>query len=280
MATNKPIGVVNSSRETYGYRHKETLPKKMDGVEIMELAQVLPRTSMSPEQLLNRILVEGRGDAGVNEYNTHNKRAKEVFDKTTADGGSKLQSTFLAAVLDKAEVAKRTGKSFDEAWNGTGTSVYGKTGADYARRMKEMQGAATDPRNEKLLDLIKRSAEGQLTSKEKLTTRSAHEIASMAYGSTEGVGISKTSELESPFMSALNKKFVDMTGSDATANSISRGSEALLRLEAYTKQAAGVPLGHRELNTLSWDKESPEVQRVFEAMAQDVLPSLGIKQGE
>lgn len=277
MATNKPVGKFNSDGITYGYRHKETLPKFLNARDVVSLASVLPRTSITPEQLLNRILVEGRGDAGVNEYNTDNKRAVDVYSKAKADGANNLSARFLAAVLDKAETSKRTGKSFDEVWNGTGRSaVTGKTGADYAARMQQMAGAATDPRNADLLDLIKRAGEGKLTAQENLALQDSQYIIGMAFGES-GNRSKLTNQGNSPFMSALNKKFIDVTGKDAFNNDITWQDSAEHRLTAYIRQEAGSPLSSDDLNTLSWDKDKENNRKVFTELAREVLPIFKIQ---
>ena len=63
--------------------------------------------SVGAEQLVNKILNEGRSDAGVNEFNTANPKAVALYNKMIAGGASELASAYAAAVLDKRQLASR-----------------------------------------------------------------------------------------------------------------------------------------------------------------------------
>lgn len=168
-----------------GTRYKETIPipegatkyTYWDTKEVYDLATAI-RTAkdfggpnVTAEDLVNRMLVEGRSDAGANEYNRDNKTARKLFLNMLDSGASDKSATFVAAMLDKLAVAKRLGKPLDEVWNGTGTSKYGKTGKDYAVRMEQSKPAATAPQNTQLLDYVKRAISGNLTTPEVLTQK-------------------------------------------------------------------------------------------------------------
>ena len=121
------------------------------------------------EQLVNRMLVEGRSDAGVNQYDYNNKADVALHDKLLAAGVAPLAATFAAAMQTNMRKAARKGISLDEAYNGTGRSaVTGKTGKDYAARMAASTHAVTDPKNAQLLDYVQRAMTGALTPQEHL----------------------------------------------------------------------------------------------------------------
>lgn len=166
-----------------GTRYKETIPipegaKKYtywDTKQVFDLLSAiragkdLGGPTVSPEELVNRLLVEGRSDAGANGYNTENPKARELFRALFGAGTPEPAANFVAAMLDKAAVAKRLNISQDEAYNGTGTSAAGKTGKDYAARMEQSKPAVTDPKNAALLDYVTRGLAGKLTAAERLT---------------------------------------------------------------------------------------------------------------
>lgn len=276
MATSKPTGKVTSNLDTLGYRHKETLPTKLSVADVISLSRALPMTTMSPNQLLDRMLVEGRGDAGVNEYNTNNPRAVAEYNKATAAGHDNLAATFLAAVLDKSETAKRVGRSFDEVWNGTGRSATtGKTGADYAARMKTMEGASKDPRNAGVLDLVTRASKGELSKVETLAAMPPRDVAAMALGNFAG-NLPLTDEA-SPMATLINRKYLADTGKTAEENGVHLEGEAALVLSSHIKKAAGVELGHSDLLRLKSHENNPATEKIFSELAKDSLPLFGIK---
>lgn len=169
---------------TKAYRDKETLPKKFNTGELVNLLQGIyeAKTSgtkfsktaeaqLTPEKVGNRILKEGRTDAGANEFDVNNKRAMELYravsDATMPYANRDSGARFAAAVMDKAGVADRTGLSFDRLYNGAGKSKEsGRTGAQYSKELAAAQGAIDDPRNANFKDLIQRGLSGKLTSSE------------------------------------------------------------------------------------------------------------------
>lgn len=140
-----------------------------------------PAWSTDPVTLLTKVLIEGRGDAGVNEYNYKNKQAdalaKQVEQLLTSPEFRTMASSaamYPAAVLDKTAVAKRLGIPIERAWNGTGRSkVTGKTGQDHSDKTDAATkaGVATNPKNAAILDYVTRGLNGQLTPEEHLAAR-------------------------------------------------------------------------------------------------------------
>lgn len=146
------------------------MTERWNGTDAYQLATVispameLGMPKITAEQLVNKMLVEGRADAGTNQYNYNNPRAKKLYETLTSRGYDVTAATFAAAVLDTQQQAKRLGKSFEEIWNGTGKSAATKrTGAQHAQRYEEHKGAATAPKNAQFLDYVKRAIGGNLT---------------------------------------------------------------------------------------------------------------------
>ena len=108
----------------------------------------------TPEQFVNRILVEGRSDLGYNKFDTNNKKANEIY-QTLKDYGHGEVAGFPAAIYATAQRAKANNVPFDVAWNGMGRSKEtGKTGWDYNQRMQDSSYAATHPQNAPLLQHV------------------------------------------------------------------------------------------------------------------------------
>lgn len=152
----------------------ETQPTQLNTQVVLDLAESIKAAiaaGMPPvaaEQLADRMLVEGRADAGVNEYNYNNPRAHKLAETLISQGYSKVAAAFAAAMLDKSEVAKRLNKPLDEVWNGVGRSrETGRTGKQHAARSAAHAGAATAPQNAQFLALVKRAIEHGRTPAEK-----------------------------------------------------------------------------------------------------------------
>lgn len=171
-----------------GYRHKETLPHSFDKATILrfaEAAQLGTQLGVPPvakEQLVNKILLEGRSDAGTNEYNYNNKKAKQVYDALVAFGVDEQAARYPAAVLDKMDVANRRGVSFEEAWNGLGRTSEGRTGKQHADRAAIHKDADKDPRNKELMDLVSRAFIGDLSPTENLMKLNAKTLRNTLFG--------------------------------------------------------------------------------------------------
>jgi len=160
-----------------GKDRMETLPTKISRSDLHGIASILKRAEetgmpkISSEELANRILVEGRGDAGGSYFDSSKKKyrdinaalggryAKERTDFSTGPG-------FAATYADKVDLAKRLGIPLDKAWIGTGKSELGETGDAYALKAQAHKHAATHPKNALLMDYINRAREGKLTPQE------------------------------------------------------------------------------------------------------------------
>lgn len=203
-----------TSTKIKGYRHKETLPKTFDRAAIITIAKAAGEgkkhgmPSVGLEQLANKILVEGREDAGTNEYNYNNKEAKALYDILIKKGHPDKAAMYVAAVLDKQQVANRLKIPFEMAWNGVGKSKStGRTGRQHADRAKSHETAQTDPRNKELVDLIKRSAEGENTAEENLLSMPYEKVYKAVLGLPEDSNVFYTGgEISGDVVSAVNKK--------------------------------------------------------------------------
>jgi len=112
---------------------------------------------LTPEQLTNMALHEGRSDFGFNEINKNNKQAMNVYQTLRDQGHDDGPAQFAGAILDKYQTAQRLNKPFLEVWNGAGPKA--KT---YAKNSMEESYAATHPKNEQLLEFISEQYNNQL----------------------------------------------------------------------------------------------------------------------
>ena len=115
--------------------------------------------TISAQELASFILQEGRSDAGMSggSYGGYaDKVRKDLVGKYNIPNED---VSFLTTVADKKRVADRLGISFAEAWNGTGKSIAGKTGKDYARDMEGTLNIADHPKNAELMAIIKKGIE-------------------------------------------------------------------------------------------------------------------------
>jgi len=116
--------------------------------------------TVSSQELASFILQEGRSDAGMSggSYggNYVNKLKKDLTSKYNIPNED---INFLTTVADKKRIADKLGISFAEAWNGTGKSIAGKTGKDYAREMEGTSKIAEHPKNADLMAIIKKGIE-------------------------------------------------------------------------------------------------------------------------
>ena len=175
--------------KVFAYRYKETQPLKLDKGAVIQTAEAagaglkLGMPEIGITQLANKILLEGRPDAGTNEYNYDNPRAKKLHDDLVAQGVTNGAAMYPAAVIDKSEVAKRLNIPFELAWNGTGKLVAnGSDGNRHAARAESMKTADKDPRNADFVDLIKRAVNGNISGQERLTTKDSVETANLLFG--------------------------------------------------------------------------------------------------
>lgn len=167
-----------------GYRFNETQPMPLPMGELYQFARAAKEgvnAGVSPlAQTLfpGKVLHEGRTDAGTNEANLENPKAKAVYfdvvDKLNRDpliNDAYRAALYPAAVEDKLDVAKRKGIPFERAWNGTGVATAtGRSGKQHAERAAMHEAAISDPRNQQYLDYISRVQKGQTTARENLAT--------------------------------------------------------------------------------------------------------------
>lgn len=156
-----------------------------------------PAWSADPITLLTKVLIEGRGDAGVNEYNVNNKRADALYNTVNSQLSSPAMGAmasnaamYPAAALDKTELAARRNIPVERAWNGTGKSAAtGKTGQQHADKTAAAMniGLATVPQNAAILDYVARGLTGKLLPQEHLAGRIDDlELAGLTTGGMRG----------------------------------------------------------------------------------------------
>lgn len=191
-----------------------TLPHEANTIAIMRMADAvnaalqnnIPGARTAAANLLAHIITEGRSDAGVNRYDTNNKQSNKIFEdmqklgavyKTSPDNlqSSNDPAMYIAASYDKESAAKRLGKRVAEVWNGTGTSVYGKTGAQHADKFDAMKTVLSSPKNAEIKSLIDRIIATGLTPAETFDVRQADiqsalaaNLPDMAYTVTRNAG--------------------------------------------------------------------------------------------
>lgn len=97
-------------------------------------------------------LAEGRYDFGHNEHDVNNPQAKKIYADLRDKGFSHDQSSFIAALENKAAVARDKKMNKFVVWNGTGVSEYGKTGKDYLKKIERTKTILDDPRNKQFME--------------------------------------------------------------------------------------------------------------------------------
>ena len=160
-----------------GKDRMETLPTKISRSDLYGIASILSRAEqagmprISSEELANRVLLEGRGDAGGSAFDVNKKKYRDI---DAALGGLHAKERtnfstgpgFAATYADKVDVAKRLGIPLDTAWIGTGKVTPDFGGKEYAQRGEAHKHAATHPKNAPLMDYINRARNGKLTPQE------------------------------------------------------------------------------------------------------------------
>jgi len=157
-------------RRSGGKEPIETMPTKYDPSLVAQLARAASRLSdfgvkpLSPAEITNMMLVEGRSDAGTDRYDTNKPHLNKIYKSLMDDGFHPKAAMFAAAIAEKKAVADRLKVPFYQAWNGLGRSTEtGKTGMDYNERIKAHQFAVDHPKNQPLMDLVTRAYENKLT---------------------------------------------------------------------------------------------------------------------
>lgn len=179
MAENILPRVLKAYRQDVKTGKLETLPIKLNRAQLIEIASGLNTAkefgmpAIGKEKLANKVLLEGRADAGTNEYNYKNRHAKDLYEILLASQVPELSARYAAAVLDKSQAAERLNIPFERAWNGTGIAAETKrTGQQHADRSKQFGKPELDPKNLELVDTIQRAADGNLTPQERILTMS------------------------------------------------------------------------------------------------------------
>ena len=160
-------------KNLYGAKDRmETLPTEFDKytlgnyVKGMQEGKPYGVPQLTREQLANIALHEGRDDFGLNLANSENKNAMKIAKALRDKGVSEDGALFAAAVYDKHQVANRLKIPFEHAWNGVGVTSEGRSGADYAKEAKQMNYAASHPKNAEVIDYIDRVMGNKLTPQE------------------------------------------------------------------------------------------------------------------
>lgn len=160
-----------------GKDRMETRPTKISRADLYGIASILNKAEeagmpkISSQELANRVLLEGRGDAGGSAFDRNKKKYRDI-DAALGGFSAKEQTNFstgpgfAATYADKVDVSNRLGIPLDKAWIGTGkvTPTYG--GNEYAQRGEAHRYAAAHPKNASLVDYIERARSGKLTPQE------------------------------------------------------------------------------------------------------------------
>lgn len=270
-----------------GYRYNESQPHGFGTKQVSTLAKAaqyavdnlgVPAVAIS--SLPARILMEGRADAGVNDnsWNKNNKSAQQVYDGMIDAGFKPSQATYAAAVTDKSQVANRLGITFDEAWNGTGRSQdSGKTGKDYSNSMAQSSSAVmTDPRNADFVNFINRSANNQLTPKEKLAQLTPNQVIDRIFGTAGPNDLMGLDSKEDTFVAALfdsaQKAGAD-TNIDTAKTVLKYRDTAASTAVNVAKQKLGIPLTEYngdKSNTAKVNSD-PVLKTIFDALSDPIV---------
>jgi len=154
MAAHRPAHKAKDGVESMPtYYHTGDMGRFLD---TYKTAQRYGAPAIPAEKLAAMALIEGREDFGYNGvYNYNNPRAVQLFETLVSKGADKQSAGFAASILDKSETAKRLKIPFENAWNGTGTSIWDKTGRDYVGKVKEAEKVLEHPKNKPIYDFIK-----------------------------------------------------------------------------------------------------------------------------
>jgi hypothetical protein len=177
-----------------GKDRMETRPTRLDKTTIeeyikaMRSGESLGVPQLTPEQLAQMILVEGRSDFGFNALNSNNKRAVQKAKMLQDMGHDPMSSNFAAAIYDKQQLADRIKKPFQEVWNGTGRSAAtGRTGAQHNARINEFGYAVENPKNADLMNAIRQAYHYKLQKESENAMPATDQMGNtMGYGSALG----------------------------------------------------------------------------------------------
>jgi hypothetical protein len=138
-----------------------TIPHIFDKTEIqnyvkaMRAAEPLGVRQLSEQELMAKLLTEGRSDFGTNYYDFNNKKANQIHQTLRDIGIDPMYATFPAAIYTTDISAKRHNVPFEHAWNGLGTSEEtGKTGAEHNQKYQQFLPLVDNPLNNDLKQTI------------------------------------------------------------------------------------------------------------------------------
>ena len=266
------------------YRKNETLPTSFSMNELVGMlnginvgiSKGMPASGAS--MLGDKILLEGRADAGTNEFNRNNSKAAALYEAISQEFSSRgvdtpIGATYAAAVLDKESVAKRLNIPFELAWNGTGKRG-DADGQRHSDRSVKMKGAIDDPRNINLKDLIARGIAGELTPTEQATQIPWDVIRANAAGIDRNTPITMEGLYTKQIMEGMNTT-IDRTikalnlsypREVAVRKDLSNAAEALNLLPKLWQRAAGLKV-----------KTTPELSKMVPDSINVLNSILGIK---
>ena len=266
------------------YRKNETLPTSFSMDELVGmlnginvgLDKGMPASGAT--MLGDKILLEGRADAGTNEFNRNNSKAAALYEAISQEFSSRgvdtpIGATYAAAVLDKESVAKRLNIPFELAWNGTGKRG-DADGQRHSDRSVKMKGAIDDPRNINLKDLIARGIAGELTPTEQATQIPWDVIRANAAGIDRNTPITMEGLYTKQIMEGMNTT-IDRTikalnlsypREVAVRKDLSNAAEALNLLPKLWQRAAGLKV-----------KTTPELSKMVPDSINVLNSILGIK---
>lgn len=166
-----------------GYRLNETQPTPFLAAELYGHARAADEgvkaggSPLAKTLFPGKVLHEGRSDAGTNEYDTNKPAYNRMYSQTMDNlmGDPLLESDMInraakytPAMQRAIDINTKTGVPIERTFNGYGTAVTGRTGAQHAARAAEHEAALKDPRNAPYIDYLDRAQRGKLTNNEKL----------------------------------------------------------------------------------------------------------------
>jgi len=163
----------------------ESLPTKLDRGTVAQIVMGLKDAlasgmpTVGVDQLANKILFEGRADAGTNQFDFNNKDAAKLYlDMTLNKGLPELGARYAAAVTANQKVADKRGVPFEQAWNGLGVAKLGggqtQSGAQHAARYDKASYAQASLLNTELVNMIQAGANGTLDIADKVLANKAN----------------------------------------------------------------------------------------------------------
>ena len=193
---DEPIHVYRANPQNkWGAKDRlEPTPTVLDRGRALEYAHALKQAEqfggpkLTPKELANYFLVEGRSDAGFNGLDEKNKKAGALAEKIGQMGFGDEGAEFAAHMWDKGRTANRLKIPLPVAWNGTGrSSESNKTGWDYHKRYQDSLYAVEHPKNQEFLSTIqmglsddpKVQAQVQAQIKQNMINREAREEAAL-----------------------------------------------------------------------------------------------------